>query len=537
MTETPRTVRAAAGMGAITAVSRAFGFVRVLVIAAVLGTTYLGNAFQSANAVSNVLFELVAAGALSAVLVPAFVDLLAKGDQPGAEHVAGGVLGVAMSGLGALAAIGMLAAPLLARLLTLGVPPDVADEQQDLVAFLLVFFLPQVVLYSAGTVATGVLHARRRFLAAAAAPIANTLVMVGFLLAFRSATGGSVSLSLTTSERLLLAAAGTGGVLAFTAVLVGACRASGFHLVPRRPRGDARVWGLLRHAGWGVVLHTSAGVLLAGAILAGAAVEGGVVAYNVAWVFFLAPYAIFTQPIHTAILPELVAETRAGDGERYDTSVRWAVERIGLTILPISALMVALAGPGMRLVSFGEAEVGDGPELLAVALASLAVGLFPYGLFLMLSRAFYARNDARTPGLVAIAVAVVGVIILVVGSPFTSGTARLALIGLAHSAASAVGAVALLILLHRRVGSRVLSPVVAAMGLVSLLAGLAAYAVGAAVGSAVDGRLGDLLACGAGGAIGAVMVLGGYRVLGVGRRLTARRGEDPAPVIATASGS
>ena len=49
---------------------------RVLVVAAVLGTTYLGNAFQSANSVSNVLFELLAAGALSAVLVPTFVELL-----------------------------------------------------------------------------------------------------------------------------------------------------------------------------------------------------------------------------------------------------------------------------------------------------------------------------------------------------------------------------------------------------------------------------------------------------------------------------
>ncbi|MDQ1521099.1 MAG: putative peptidoglycan lipid flippase, partial [Actinomycetota bacterium] len=55
-------------MGAVTAVSRGFGFVRVLVIAGVLGTTYLGNTFQATNSMSNVLFELLAAGALSAVL-------------------------------------------------------------------------------------------------------------------------------------------------------------------------------------------------------------------------------------------------------------------------------------------------------------------------------------------------------------------------------------------------------------------------------------------------------------------------------------
>ena len=78
-------VRSAAGMGVAAAVSRGFGGIRVLVIAAVLGTTYLGNAFQSSNTVSNVLFELLAAGALSAVLVPSFVSHLDRGDTRGAE--------------------------------------------------------------------------------------------------------------------------------------------------------------------------------------------------------------------------------------------------------------------------------------------------------------------------------------------------------------------------------------------------------------------------------------------------------------------
>jgi putative peptidoglycan lipid II flippase len=105
-------------MGAITAVSRALGLVRVLVVTAVLGVSFLGNAFQQANSVSNVLFELLAAGALSAVLVPAFVELLDRHDRAGAEQVAGGVLGVALAGLGVVTVAGVAGAPVLARLLT-----------------------------------------------------------------------------------------------------------------------------------------------------------------------------------------------------------------------------------------------------------------------------------------------------------------------------------------------------------------------------------------------------------------------------------
>jgi putative peptidoglycan lipid II flippase len=286
---------------------------------------------------------------------------------------------------------------------------------------------------------------------------------------------------------------------------------------------------MLRHAGWGVVLHTSAGVLLAGAIIAGAAVPGGVVAYQVAWVFFLAPYAIFSQPIHTAILPELADEASHGDEARYRTSVRWAADRIGLWILPISAAMVALAAPAMRVVSFGEASRGDGPELLAVALASLAIGLFPYSVFLLLSRAFYGRGDARTPGIVAIVVAAVGATILLVGAPLTDGMARIALIGGAHSAAHAVGAVILVVLLARRTATVAIPAVTATMAAVAAVAGGVAWWVGRELSAVVDGRGGDLAVCAAGGVAGATVVAAGYRLAGIRRRLTVRH---PDPVHA-----
>ena len=146
-------------MGAVTAVSRAFGFVRVLVVAAVLGTTFLGNAFQAANSVSNVLFELVAAGALSAVLVPSFVTLLERGEDDEADRLASGLLGLALVGLGLLTLVGVIFAPLIARILTVGVANDqVAAQQRALETYLLRWFLPQIVLYAWGAIATALLY-------------------------------------------------------------------------------------------------------------------------------------------------------------------------------------------------------------------------------------------------------------------------------------------------------------------------------------------------------------------------------------------
>ncbi len=521
MTDAARTSRAAVGMGAIAALSRAVGFVRVLVVAAVLGTTYLGNAFQAANSVSNVLFELLAAGALSAVLVPSFVDLLDAGDQRGAEEVAGGVLGVAVVGLGAVAVIGVLAAPLLARGLTLGVPAAVAAEQRELVTFLLRFFVPQVVLYAAGTIATAVLYARRRFAITAAAPMGNTVVMVVCLLLFRAAAGSTPGLQLSSGQRWLLVVAGSGGVVAFVSSLLVACRASGFRLSPRLPRGDDRVRGVLRHSGWGVVLHTGAGVLLGGAIVLGSAVEGGVIAYQVAWVFFLAPYAILAQPIHTAILPELVAEAKHTDLAAFRASVRWSLERMSMLALPVAAAMVALALPAMRVVSFG--EVGpEGPSLLAAALATLGLGLLPYGAFLLLARAYYALGDSRTPGVVSVAVALAGVTVMAAGAASTHGAARVAMLGAGHSVAQLLGAVWLSRGLARRIGGSVWPAAVRPVVLVSAAAGVGMWVVSEGLRDLATNRAVELTVVTGVTLLGAGAVLLAYRAIGVRAGLTQR---------------
>jgi putative peptidoglycan lipid II flippase len=517
-------------MGAITAVSRALGLVRVLVVTAVLGTTSLGDAFQSANSVSNVLFELLAAGALSAVLVPAFVDLLDRDDQPGAEHVAGGVLGVALALLGAITVVGVVGAPLLARVLTLGVDADVAADQRDLVTYLLRFFVPQVMLYAAGTVATAVLYAKRRFAVTAAAPIGNTVVMVACLAVFRAVAGPDPGLDLSTGETLLLVAAGTGGVVAFVGLLLAACAASGFRLRPRRPRRDPRVMAVLGHSGWGAVLHTGAGLLLGAAIVTGAGVEGGVVAYQVGWVIFLAPYAVLAQPVHTAILPELVTEARQAGAAQVGASLRWALERIALLVLPATAAMVALASPALRVVEFGETR----SQLLVAAVAGLAVGLYPYSAFLLLARGYYALGDSRTPGLVSLVSAGVGVAVMGLAAAFLDGTARVAVLGIGHSVAYAVGALVLVVGLTRRTGTSLRPAAVGRVAAVSLAVGLAGWAASEAVLGADPGRVQALLVVVAVGAVGALAVVAGYRSLGVSSSLSARTvqfaGMPPQPV-------
>ena len=138
----------------------------------------------------------------------------------------------------------------------------VAAQQRRLATFLLRFFLPQVLLYACGAIATALLYARRRFSITAAAPIGNTVVMVACLDRLPNRGRSAIRRStLPTRERLLLAIAGTGGVIAF----VGDPRASrpaqsGFSLRPRWLGRHAGLARLLRLSGWGVLLNANAGI-------------------------------------------------------------------------------------------------------------------------------------------------------------------------------------------------------------------------------------------------------------------------------------
>jgi putative peptidoglycan lipid II flippase len=511
----PRTVaRAAAGMGVATAVSRMVGAVRVLVIASVLGATVLGNVFQSSNALSTVLFELLAAGALSAVLVPSFVEVLDRGDQREAERLAGGILGRALIGLGLVSLLGVLLAPLLAALLTTFVPhPAVADEAQELSTFLLRFFVPQLVLYAIGAVATAVLHARRVFTVPAAAPIGNTVVVIACLLVFRAVAGPDPGLSLSLGEQLLLAAAGTLGVAAFVGVPAVALRASGFRIRPRLARGDAGVRRALALSGWGALQHAGAALLLLAAIVAGGKVDGGVVAYQVAFFVFLGPYAIVAQPLHTAILPRLSQEAARDDRQALARSVRWGLGAMAVWLLPVTAALIGLAAPAVHLIAFGAATEGAGEDLMAAGVAAFGAGLVAYGAFLLLSRAWYALGDTRTPAVAALVSAALGSVAMLVAAQVTTGTALLAALGLAHSAAFTVGAVYLAIVLRRRLGASLLPSGVGRAAGVAAVLGVAAWAAVSAWDP--QGRVAVAAALALVGGAGAAVYVWAVRRLGV----------------------
>jgi putative peptidoglycan lipid II flippase len=486
-------------MSVATLASRGIGFAKVWVIAAVLGATYLGNTYQASSSVSNILFELIAAGALSAVLVPTFVDLFRAGDDREAERLASGVLGLALAVMAVVSIAGIVFATPIARLLSSSAPNDRVESQQvALSAFFLRFFVPQVMLYAIGTVATAVLFAKRRFVIVAVAPIANAVVLFASMAIFYAMHGSDPSLDLTTPEKLVLAIGGTLGVVGFVGVPTAALLRTGFRLRATLGAVDRKLRRLLWLSAW-VALQPDVAVLLGAALVMGNQVAGGVVAYQFCFVAFLAPYAILAQPIHTTILPELTVDAGNGDMASFADRLRWGLDGMSRLLLPVSAAYVALALPAMRVLAVGNSS--HDANLFAAALASLGVGLFTYGTFLFFARASYALGDSRTPAIIAGVSAVVGAGVMVVGGlSADSDTAKVAALGLGHSAAYLVGTLVLGIVLRTRVGHaffpHAFAPALAASAALGGLAWLVEHVVGP------SGRIADLLLLAVVGVVG-----------------------------------
>lgn len=521
MTDLDRSARA---MTVLTAVSRLSGFARVLVFTYVFGKTYLANTYVSANTVPNILFELFAAGALQAVLVPTMVRFVQR-DHREAEEIAGTLLGLLC---GALACIGVAAAALATPIMELLVAdvrdPAVRQAEVELGALFLWFFLPQLVFYGANIVATAVLNARNRFALPVFAPALNNAVVIVAYLVFDAIHDGPLTLDLSRAELWIVAGGTTLGVVVFCSLPVAAVWRDGFRL---RPRWNPRHPGLgeiLRDGAWAGVFLAATQVVQIVILKVANRVEGAPTVYQFAFVMFMLPHALFSVPVMTTRYPTMARTAQAGDWEGYRRTVAGAVRSIAFLALAASAVSVAVAEPAARLLARGQGAV-LAPRIADAAMA-FAPGIVGFGLLLFFTRASYAATDARTPALVNLGVvAVVSTLMLVVVGGLDDDHLVTGLTG-AYALGHVCAATVLGVVVGRRIVARGAAPLgVGGACVRSAVAAGAAALAGWAVAHGVGGASSGASSASAFGAIvvGAVVAAAVYLVAqwGLG-------GPDPA---------
>ena len=433
-----------------TVLSRATGLARLAAIAAALGVaeSRLPDSYNLANTAPNIIYELILGGILTSVFVPVFVELLQKEGREKAWEVGSALINISLVVLIAITALGILAAPLIAKLYTLAVEGEAAVMQERVLTFLLRLFLPQIIFYGLAAITAALLNAHKRFGAPMYTPVLNNLSVIAVFVAFHQAYGEDVSLATVTNEQLWIIGLGTTAGVALMA----------FAQLPfLRSLGRYRFTFSLSHPSVkklarlsvfviGYVVVNQIGYLIV-QVLANDQ-QGGYSAYISAFTFFLLPHGLFAVSIITALLPGMsehaVNEHWDSFRERLSTGIRSTF----LLILPAAIGYFVLSERIVRLLLERGVFSAESTDLVGGVLRAFVLGLVPFALFQLFLRAFYAMQDTKTPFLInCVAVAANTVLNFVLYPLF--GVEGLAA---GHALAYTLGAIIQVRVLSRRIG-------------------------------------------------------------------------------------
>ncbi len=477
--------RAAVLIGAITMLARVIGFGRQVVFAHTVQASCLGTAYTTANMVPNIIYDIVAGGALTAVVVPVLAGPATAGlaaasaaDREQVRQISSALLSWAVLLLVPVSAlVAVIARPLVSVLLG-GTPGCPRAAMVAMGARMLAAFAPQILLYGLAVVLYGILQSHRRFAAPALAPVLSSLVVIGAYFWFGVVGHGYQNMlrPVPTLAWVVLAAGTTAGVAALVATpLIPAARLR-VRLRPllRFPAGVAVRVRSLAAAGVATLIAQDASVAVVIVLANSRGGSGALVLYSFAWAVFFVPYAVLAVPIATSAFPELSARD-----DRFDATSATSTR----AVIVASWLGVAgMAGSCVPLARVFQSHAGQSADArqLAIALAAFAPGLVGYGLTANLSRVLYAYGRSR-----AAAVAVSGGWLLVIAAdllivPFVARDSVVPWLGAGTTIGLTVSGVALLVLVRRARGKDALRGCARAA-----LAGLAGAAAGTAAGLAV----------------------------------------------------
>lgn len=384
--------------------SRATGQVRAILLVGAIGITgTVADAFDIANTLPNMLFALLAAGVLQAVLLPQIMRAIASDRS---QERLDTLVTLAVTGLVVGTIALTLAAPALIRLFTLS--DEWSPQARGLAVAFAFWCIPQVLFYGLFSVLSELLTARGQFAATGWAPMANNVVSVlgfgAFILVWGRAEGPLDDVGAwTTAQTLVLAGTATLGVVAQATILVVALRRGGFRWRPRLALRGSGLRSAGKVVGWTIaaVALEQLGLVLLKNITSSAGrsgTAGEVVAGNAtftsALTIYLLPHSLVVVSIITALSPRmsLAAVGRDLDGVR--SALSTGLRTVGIFSVISAAALIAIPGPLLKalLPPLSPEEVA----VSAPVLRALGIGLIALGATVMVKRMYFAFEDGRS---------------------------------------------------------------------------------------------------------------------------------------------
>ena len=381
--------RGFAAVASITLLSRVLGFVRDVLIAAVLGTSAVADAFFVAFRVPNMFRRLFAEGAFDAAFIPLFAKRLHAEGPPAAQAFAGQALAGLTLVLVVFTVLAEIAMPWLMLLLAPGFASDAAKF--DLAVMLARIALPYLVFMSLVALYNGVLNAFGRFAIAALAPTLLNVVLIIVLLALVAFRSGQ-----TTAGIALAWAITASGVLQVIVVSLAAARI-GMRVPIERPHLTPDMRRLMTLSAPGVIAGGMAQLTMVISTII-ATLQDRVVS----WLYyadriFQLPLGVIGVAIGVVLLPDLSHKLRSGDHDAVLASENRALEFALLLTMPAAIALFIASGPIMCVLFERGAFTAADTQATAAMLSALALGLPAYVMIKVLHPSYFAREDTKTP--------------------------------------------------------------------------------------------------------------------------------------------
>jgi putative peptidoglycan lipid II flippase len=413
--------------------AKVVGLLRERVIAHQFGASAQYDAYLAAFRTPDVLFTLIAGGALVSAFLPVFSDALAKKDEDTAWTIASAVTNLVFLATVALGGMAAVAAPwLVSHVLAPGFDP----AQQALTVQLMRIILLSTVIFSVSGIQMGILNAFQHFLLPAIAPIAYNLGIIA----------GAVWL--TPRYGILGLAYGVvlGALLHLVIKIPGLIR-YGFRYLPvlglKHP-GVHLVFALM----WPriLALGTVQVVAVVNTRLASGLSAGSLSALNYAWLIAQMPQTVLGTAVATVAFPTMAEYAALDQRQELRRTVDSTLRVLLVLSIPAAAALWALAGPAISVLLRTGAFDADAASATQLALQMFALGLVAQTTLEVVARAFYAQKDTLTP----LRVATVAMAINVVLAVMLVGPMAHAGLALANSVAVTVEVVILILYLGRR---------------------------------------------------------------------------------------
>jgi putative peptidoglycan lipid II flippase len=389
-------IRRIATVGGLTLVSRLTGFIRDVVMAAVLGAGPMADAFFVAFRLPNHFRAIFAEGAFAAAFVPAYARTLEQAGLPAAKLFADQIAAALIAINLVLLAIAMIFTPWVVSVLAPGLDPT----RFELAVALTRITFPYLALVSLETLFAGILNANNRFAAAAGAPIfLNLSIITTLLLTPFFADAGH---------------AAAWGVLAAGVIMVlvvgGDAEAHGYGIRLRMPRLDEPTRRFLKALGPAII--GAGGVqlaLFADTLIASFLPTGALSALYYADRINQLPIGVVGIAVGTVLLPEMSRRLAAGDEKGAASAQARGIQLALLLTIPCAAAAMTIPDLIMRALFARGAFTTADAAAAGATLAAYSIGLLPFVLLRSFTAPFYARGDTATPVKAALLAAAINI--------------------------------------------------------------------------------------------------------------------------------